>query len=90
MDCYPAAAQRVRESADKICGGRVITQLAGGYDIPVAARAFYLVTGVMLDAPTLDITEPHGEIEDRTEADVTARGDAVITVVKQKHTSLMT
>ena len=90
MDCYPAAAQRVRESADKICGGRVITQLAGGYDIPVAARAFYLVTGVMLDAPTLDITEPHGEIEDRTEADVTARGDAVITAVKQKHTSLMT
>ena len=44
----------------------------------------------MLDAPTLDITEPHGEIEDRTEADVTARGDAVITAVKQKHTSLMT
>ena len=90
MDCYPAAAERVRESADKICGGRIITQLAGGYDIPIAARAFYLMTGVMLDTPTLDIVEPHGEIEDRAEDDVAAKGNAVITAVKQKHASLVT
>ncbi len=57
MSCYIEVARLIASASDEICEGRVMIELAGGYDVEAAARAFYLATAVLAGVEEVSVKD---------------------------------
>jgi acetoin utilization deacetylase AcuC-like enzyme len=53
---YRVAAERLSQLADRVCGGRIVVLLEGGYDLDALGRSLVQVTEVLAGAPKSDDT----------------------------------
>ena len=57
MKAYLEASKLIASEANAVCGGRVMLELAGGYDVEATARAFYIATSVMAGVEDVDASD---------------------------------
>lgn len=55
MRAYLEASKLIASEADRVCAGRAMLELAGGYDVEATARAFYVATSVMAGVEDVEV-----------------------------------
>lgn len=57
MKAYLEISKLVALKADEVCGGRLMLELAGGYDVEATSKAFYIATSVMAGEVDVDASD---------------------------------
>ncbi|MCX8204933.1 MAG: histone deacetylase [Candidatus Nezhaarchaeota archaeon] len=79
MRAYWEASRLIASEADRVCGGRVMLELAGGYNVEATGRAFYIATSVMAGVEDVD----YSDIEPPRDPWASERVEEVIREVKK-------
>ncbi len=79
MKAYLEVARLVKEVAENVCGGRIMLELGGGYDVDATARAFGLVTAVLAGVEDVQVEDVEFQEDGWVEESV----DRVISELKE-------
>lgn len=67
LPCYPRIARVISDLANELCGGKLLVELGGGYDLKVAASSSYSVTLALTEYDDFEIDDPYGTKEESTQ-----------------------
>ena len=84
LNTYPKATQVANRVANEVCGGRMVSETAGGYDPKVAISCACAVTAALAEDEDYRAEDPYGDREDEA-PHVTDQVKRVISAVKERH-----
>ncbi|HEX78109.1 MAG TPA: histone deacetylase [Dehalococcoidia bacterium] len=60
LSCYSRIARLISEVSEEVCGGRLVVELGGGYDLGVAVNGSCKVTAELVGYEGYEVDDPYG------------------------------
>jgi acetoin utilization deacetylase AcuC-like enzyme len=60
LACYPQIARLAARVAEEVCGGRMLVELGGGYDVQVAVNSACWITACLAGYEGYQVEDPYG------------------------------
>ncbi len=81
LPCYPKIAKVISNVANELCGGKLLVELGGGYDLKVADSSSYSITLTLAEYDDFHLDDPYGT---RQESDqIAERVESILTRVRE-------
>jgi acetoin utilization deacetylase AcuC-like enzyme len=81
LPCYPKIAKVISDVANDLCGGKLLVELGGGYDLKVADSSSYSITLTFAAYDDFHLDDPYGTRQESPQ--IAERVDSTLTRVKE-------
>ena len=81
LQCYAKIANVVSDVANELCGGRLLVELGGGYDLKVADSSSYSITLTLAGCDDFVLDDPYGTIQESDQ--IAKRVENILTRVRE-------